>query len=647
MTHYKDKESKGFYGRLSGFIPYILAAVLWIILTTCSHFFLRKVEDMSVFLFEWQFILDSFSVPGGILGAAGSFFTQFLYYPWLGSFIWILFLTLSYQLTVKAFRLERGFRSLALIPVALLVIGNMSLGYGVFIMRFQDHFFAPVLGYMLALIPVFAITRIRPVWGKLLMLTLWTAIGFPLLGIFAHAGTLAAACATLTDSKVPTGNRITVLISAIALIIVVPLLSYSLYTSYRLADSWSLGLPDISEESWATAVRTPFILAILFLPVLAAVSNLLSSKSWSLIPETAVYIISVAAVWGFWYNDENFNTELAMSDAVDSFEWQKVVDIYKEAVSSHASSDAKAYASRTAKLKGISDPQKVNDIVDSYSDKFFEPTRTMVIYRDLALLKMNKALDEAFILKDGGHPQKSRSQIPMAYMAGCQLYFQYGLSNLCYRWILECAVEYGWNASSLKYMALMAILTDEHNLADKFLGKLDKTLFHRSWSQKFRQLASTDQSAGVSPFNTIKPLLCFEDKMTNDLGKCELYLLRHFVQDRPENATPEFDRISLFWAMRSQSIPDFWARLSDYLDTNPTSKLPHAVQEAAILYSSLENLKLNFNLDKSVTDSYDRFTQYVSKHQIRNMKESAYPFSQQFGKTFFYYYYFIRNLQTY
>ena len=74
----------------------------------------------------------------------------------------------------------------------------------------------------------------------------------------------------------------------------------------------------------------------------------------------------------------------------------------------------------------------------------------MVLYRDLALVKTDKALDEAFSMKDGSRLQKSRTQIPMALQSGKQLYFHYGLTNLCYRWCFEDAVEHGWNAGTLR-----------------------------------------------------------------------------------------------------------------------------------------------------------------------------------------------------
>lgn len=629
-------------------LPYFLAVLLWVILATYGHYYLKKVEDLSVFMFDWLYFKEAIQIPGGFLGVVGSFFTQFLYLPWLGSLIWVILLLITYQLTVKAFNLPGQFKVLAIIPVALLIIGNMSLGYGVFIMREQDHFFAPVLGYLAALLPLFTIKRIKSVGGKVLFLTLWTAAGFPLFGTFAFIGTLTAACATLMDQELLRKKRLSIIAAGIVFIILIPLLEYNFYTSYRLADSWSLGLPTISYDDWTHAMRTPLQLSLLFPPVLAISSHYFKKYRNDFLFQFIIYIISIVSIWGLWFKDDNFRTELAMSEAVDLFDWQKVIDIYQDAVSSHAKSDAKAYADRTAKLNGVRNQNTINEIIDTYSNRFFEPTRTMVLYRDLALLKMNRALDEAFTMKDGGRPQKSRSQIPMALQSGKQLYLQYGLVNMSYRWCLEDVIEHNWSYSTLKYMAMHCVIMHESDFAYKYLNKLNKTIFYRNWAKKQMVLSQDSAMMSISkPYDNILPYMCFENRMSNDMIKSETFLMQHFSEPEPPYATPEYDRAALLWAMRTQNIPLFWQRLIPYLISNNVIILPRGVEEAAFLYSNLEKKGIELPYNKEVKGNYDAFNRYVNSNPIRNMKEAAYPYAQKFGNTFFYYYYFTRNIQTY
>ena len=651
MSQISKKNSEETARRLLGFVPLFLALLLWCVLIFKEQFYLRKVEDLSVFLFDKQFIAECFRTPGGFLGLAGEFFTQFLHIPWLGALIWVGMHLLAYYLTVRVLRIPQSYTMLALIPVALLVIGNMSLGYGLFIMREQDHFFAPVLGYMASLVPLAVTGCIRKEWGKVLFLAVWTAVGFPLIGIFAFIGTIACACATLVKPGLKRKERLTISASAIALVILVPLIVYPLYTSYRLADSWIMGLPSISNDTWTHSIRAPFQLALLCILMLTLAIGKLSvknasSKQWAL--QSIFCLIAIAAVWATWFKDDNFHVELAMSDSIDSFDWNRTVEIYQRAVKSHSRSDERAYAARTRKIASAHSTDEIQDIVDKYDSRFFEPTRTMVLYRDLALLKMDKALELAFTMKDGGRMQKSRTQIPMAFQSGKQFYLQYGLVNMCYRWCLEDVIEHDWSYSTLKYMTMHSIIMQEGELAEKYINKLEKTIFYRRWARSQRALKS-DRNAMTSaqPYKSILPYMCFENQMSNDMVKTEVYLINHFLGKEPDSATPEYDRAALLFAMRIQDISRFWERLYNYTNTNDFKVMPRAVQEAALLYSTLEKDGKQLPFDDKVKESYDNFNRYVQSHPIRIMKESEYPYCQKFGKTFYYFYYFVRNLQTY
>ncbi|MCQ2068598.1 MAG: DUF6057 family protein [Bacteroidaceae bacterium] len=643
---------KGLTQRIFKPAPYVLAVVLWCILTLKEQFFLYKVENLSVFLFDKLFIADSLKIPGGFLGLAGSFLTQFLHLPWLGALIWVLLLLTAYQLTIRVFRIPESYHPLALIPIVLLIIGNMSLGYGVFIMREQDHFFAPLLGYMVSLLPITSTRRLNTLWSRIIFLTIWTAAGYILFGTFAFTGTLAAVLSILIQPSMKRKERPTLFSCGIVLIILVPLAIYSAYTSYRLADSWVMGLPSVSDDAWTRPMRAPFQIALLCQILFALTSRFLSEKPLegikSYVFRSAMYIIAIVAVWGFWFKDDNFHTELAMSEAVDRFDWDRTIEIFRQAEKSHAKSDAKAYASRSKKIESAHSIDQINEIVEHYKDRFFEPTRSMVLYRDLALLKTNRALGEAFTMKDGSRMQESRTIIPMVWQSGKQFYLQYGLVNMCYRWCLEDVIEHNWSYSTLKYMAMHSVIMQEPELADKYINKLEKTLFYRKWARQQDELKSDrEKMSATEPYSSILPYMCFENQMSNDMMKTEAYLINHFLDKEPDLATPEYDRAALLFAMHIQDIPRFWERLFYYVNSNDINELPRSVQEAALLYSTLKKDGRELPLDEKVVKSYDEFNRYVQNHPIRSMKESEYPYCQKFGKTFFYFYFFMRDLKTY
>ena len=643
---------KGLTHRIVKTAPYVMAAILWCVLVSKEQFFLHKVEDLSVFLFDRMFLAESLTIPGGFLGLAGSFLTQFLYLPWLGALLWVVLLLAAYQASIRVFSIPESYRALALIPVALLIIGNMSLGYGVFIMRTQDHFFVPVLGYLVSFIPLSATKRLKTLWSKLMFLVLWNVTGFPLFGAFALIGTIVSACYISVQSDLPSKERLALSVTALLSVAVVPMALYSAYTSYRLADSWIMGLPSISEDGWTHAMRAPFQLALLSQILLASASGIMSAKPLKGLIKDFVtytsYIASIAIICVFWYKDDNFHTELEMSYAVDQFDWNRTINIYQKAVDRHIKSDRKAYDARCRKIVQAHSTQEISDIVDRYSSRFFEPTRTMVMYRDLALLKTDRALNEAFTMKDGSRMQNSRTQIPMAWQSGKQFYLQYGLVNMCYRWCLEDVIEHNWSYSTLRYMVMHSVIMQEPELAEKYIRKLESTIFHRKWALAQRALESDrNEMAAAEPYKSILPYMCFENHMSNDMIKTEAYIINHFMDVEPVSPTPEYDRAALLIAMRIQNIPRFWERVRNYLNSNHVQSIPRSVQEAAILYSSLTKDGRQLPYDDEVIKEYDDFTSYVESHSIRSMKEATYPFYQRFGRTFFYYYYFMRDLKTY
>lgn len=652
MTKVNANKPQELYERIVRFIPVILAVLLWSLLTFNNHYFLKKVEDLSLFMFDKLFLVEWFKTPGGFLGLAGSFFTQFLHLPWLGALLWTALLYLAYFLTYRILRIPDRLRLLALIPIALIVIGNMSLGYGVFIMREQDHFFAPTLGYIFSLLPLAICRRMNRNLSRILLLVIWSFAGFELLGMFALSGVLTAALGLIATSAYSRKEGIRLTGIAIALVILVPVIMHPLYVTYRLAASWNMGLPTPSVDAWTGAIRLPYQLSLILAVLFAATAGRMASASPTFSREITVQaialILSVSTVWGFWYRDENFRTELAMSDAIDNYDWNKAIDIYTNAARSHSKSDEKAYLARTAELKDATNSDEAANIVDKYSKRFFEPTRTMVIYRDLALLKTGQALDRCFTMKDGGRPQNSRTQLFMAYQSGRMLYFQYGLVNMSYRWCLEDVIEHSWSFGTLKYMAMHSIIMQEAELAQKYVNKLSKTLFYRKWAREQQALESDSLAMAASdPYRQVLPYMCFESRMSNDVAKPEVYIMSHFVDEPVMNPTPEYATAALYFAMRTQNIPAFWDHLRTYVLTAEFDKLPVSVQEAVTLYNNLEKSNIRIPVDKAVTDRYDSFNKFVQSHPIRSIKESSYIYSKSFGSTFYYYYYFIRNLQTY
>ncbi len=628
----------------SRLLPYILAAFLWIYVSSVDGQVLKKAENLSLFQFDLQFMRQGLSVPGGMLGWAGAFFTQFLHFPWIGSLLWIILLLLSARLTAKSLQLPDWLSALAYIPAVTIIVFNLSLGYGMFIMREQDYFFSTVLGYLFALIPLLYEKRLSAPWKILLFRTLWITVGFILTGSYALVGVLAALLAGVRRKEFAVSG-----ITAL-LLILIPLALYSLYTTYRLPGTMLAGMPQISVGQWENKVNIHMYILLAYLPLSALVPFgriHQPAPTPGLLVNIGCYILLAIAVGIMHYGEITFRTELAMSQAIDNLEWERAVDIFNQTAKKHEKSNAKVYESLRRELKEAS-AQDRDEIILKYSKKYYEPTRIMVLYRDLALIKLDRALNEAFTLKDGYHEPKAITPIPIAHQAGKQLYFHYGVENICYRWCFEDIVECGLSVNALRYMAMEAIVTHEWNLAAKYLDQLDKTLFYRKWAKSQKELLyKPDIVDSTAPYSHIRKLMCQEEHMSFDKGLAEVYLMHQFMTEMPQVTTPEYDKVALFWTMRALDIPRFWYRLGKYLESNRVKSLPKHVQEAVVLYNSMMEKPVSYPVSQQTADEFVAFQKYASFNPVRSIEESRYPYEQKYGHSFYFFYLFIRDIAGY
>ena len=88
---------------------------------------LWKVQQYNLFLDTPLFFREMMVVSGGFLSYVSCYFTQFFFYPWLGVLMLCGWWLLLMWLTKRTFRIADNWAIVALIPVAILLIANMSL----------------------------------------------------------------------------------------------------------------------------------------------------------------------------------------------------------------------------------------------------------------------------------------------------------------------------------------------------------------------------------------------------------------------------------------------------------------------------------------------------------------------------------------
>ena len=596
---------------------YTLPVLLWTVLAFHSYEFLYKVDEKSLFLYDRQWFAEFLVKPAGLLEWCGLFLTQFMHIPWLGALLWVLLLWAAAMLTLRILGTGRKYLAIAMIPSSLLVACCMSLGYLIYIVNSPGFFFTPLLGYLWTLLSIFIIRKPSRLSTLILLIPVWGLIGYYLTGFYSFAGLIAAGV-DLSLSDRNNNQRFIPWGAIAATIVLAPILFYGT-TAYPITEGWSIGLPSTLYSETLAGIRLPIILALSFLPMASIVNKHLKSISATtrLMTQCMALALSVVIPAVYWFDDANFRTELGMIRATDNMDWNKVVQLMGNR---------------------------------SQKDSKYEPTRVMVVLKDLALIKTNQEGDSAFGFEDGSKKQKKSHDIPMVLQIGRTLYLNYGIPGLAHRWCMEETGELGWSNSTLKYLSMTAISLGNYQLALKYLGKLDRTLFYRKWAREQIKLCQNPELVPMTaPYDQILPLMCYQDRLQDDANGPEDYLARHFSFESPQESSPLYDRVALFFSMKNFDATLFWARFFMYLESNNPSRICRYYQEAAYIHSitGQKDLLDALPFDKTTIDLYNAFMSKAVKHGDISRNDAHRLFPANLRHTYFYYYFYMRNLELF
>ncbi|MCQ2111399.1 MAG: DUF6057 family protein [Bacteroidaceae bacterium] len=571
-------------------ISILLLALLWLLMSTFGAGYLSQLEANGLFLFSWDFMMQKLAAPGGALAYLAVLLTQFFHLPWLGSLIWVLLCALCGRLTQK---LTGHSSLLSLFPAACATAAAMGLGYMIFKLKLPAHAFTTLLG---AICSVALVLLYRKSTHKIPFLCLMAVLGYPLIGFYSLLAVLGAA---MSDARSRNWKNLP---AAIALIAIVPILWVQLFTTTRPANAY-LALVPVFTNGCSWIYYVPYCLMFLFIvfgQLLPACSNRIQR-----VIEPAVLVLMVTL---FWTKDANFNAEMRMARATDSMQWEKSLKAYR----------------RASTLK--------------------EPTRIMVLYRNLALIRLGIEGDECFNYRDGSMKQRTPVHISESQQAGRQLFIHFGLPNYTYRWCFENNAETGWSVTDLRYMAMCSIVTENRNTATKYLDILQKTLFYRRWAHEQWQYVQTPQKMEASAtYGPILSLTTGKNMLGNDNTLLEIYLNTRFLTE--PDRSPEFCRVAMLWAALSQKSRYFWPAFNNYAASNMLTEIPVQYQQAMLLFNWMfNNAEIGrIPFDPEVKQEFFRFQKFFEQHPIEDPEKMEKLYRKEFGNTYYYYYFFHQN----
>ncbi len=173
--------------------------------------FLYVAQGCDLFLWRWSFLTDAIR-PAELSLRLSAFFVQFFYYPALGAAILAGFLAFIQFGTERLFRLTGRLFPLSFVPSALLALQITEVGYYIFEYFDVAFLFSFVFQYSFVLLFALIFDALRSERGRAAFLTLGVAACFPIFGVFAL---LAATLCLLKEATRPDDASQTVKIAKI------------------------------------------------------------------------------------------------------------------------------------------------------------------------------------------------------------------------------------------------------------------------------------------------------------------------------------------------------------------------------------------------------------------------------------------------
>lgn len=366
----------------------------------------------------------------------------------------------------------------------------------------------------------------------------------------------------------------------------------------------------------------PFFV-LLFSFVLLSLSPLLSLCGCCCVKpgvfQNVVWLLAALLLVGFsvlfWYNNRNFRIENEQNRAMWNEDWKKVAEL----------------AHRTS-----------------------IPTRQIVMNKNIALLKLGRLGNDMFSYPEGSADIEASIPVRLAQTGGKMAYYQYGKFNFCYRWCVEDAVEYGWRIEYLKHAVRSMLLAGEHRLAERYINILKHTLFYSDWASEMEgYMKNLESILRNRDFFMPLSMTCYDDFLDVDESYVEAFLTKNLT-NMTDKMSKVYVEAALASALTRKDAKTFWSFLNYYINEFQPNALPRHYQEAVLLFLNVDKGRTvqvpQAFIDKFISVGTDskmkKFMQLVSQHKGKTEEQMAPYFKDAFGDTYFYFYFFVRNIKT-
>jgi hypothetical protein len=560
-------------------------------------------------------------MPGGFLSWAGSYLTQYFYYPAVGAAMLIMLWMLSFCLAWRSFHVRLEMTFWIFIPLLALLCTEVHLGYWVYFMKDIDYSFYHSLGFFFALL--LSVDYLRKVkYGGYIQMILVAALFYYPLGVYALLATVLIACRMFRDSWRKDWKAF---ILMLALLGIVPLLETSDTTIMRPDECWLFGLKRFEigpvRDYSLEAPLGWLIVSALIIPTLRKTKDSEVTPLSLAITQTMMLVVAVGGyhiISSRNFTDSNYHAELRMLRAVDEQRWD---DVLSEA--------------RSAKAN---------------------PSRMMVMYRDIALLNKGELLNRYQYNNRPANPTVMSDSIVVRLCdtTGDFVYYNYGETCFGIRRAIERSMHYGFSYYTLRVLARCALINGEYDNVRKYLRLLEHSTFHKDWARELQPyLEDTTLIASSARFGLVKKLYNDGSSM---VGSDDYYVEQTLINKLAHTATENLEilELALAYCLQSKDMNCFWAQVWQHQNLFPDKPFHPLIQEAMLLYhyelkTGPEDIISAYNIDPQLVERYKSFIAKAKEYRQNGMNIDQVGVSLQamFGDTYWWDYCVLREIPMY
>ncbi len=441
------------------FNVYIITTLLFILfcyimLPIRNGYMLHWYDEMSLFESTRFFFRQCLYFPGGIMRYAGSWLTQLMYYPMLGTTALVILWLLTAWLTQKAFRLTSATLPFTFIVPMAIITTIVQMDDAWISMKTVGYIYSNTLSYLfsMALVCLYRSVEKRQI---IAFAVLMLAAGcYFIAGFYALLASFIGVIFMVADS-IRSKRYAGLAFSAVVLvaILILPNLYYWYFTPTTVDNDFLLlkGLPDLLMESFDVYLWIPFIVATLCLLALAVWSAVGSFPSSRAMMWGSAALLCICVVWLLRVDKKNeqLRATVVMLRHLENNDWGAMNRV----------------------MSRIKEP----------------PSYTMRILNNFAVANLGGIPQNLKDMKPVNVDPRHAEEFSKTAYVDIPINYYNGDFNASYRWGMEHSVQYGKRVFFLKYMIKSALLNGDIKVAKRYNDILLGTLFYSKWAKEINR----------------------------------------------------------------------------------------------------------------------------------------------------------------